>query len=77
MSISRRDFLVAMQAAAIVGLAPKLALAKSGEGLYDSPRYGNARLLHLTDIHAQLSPVYFREPNVNLGVGPSKGGCPI
>jgi len=75
-SISRRDFLVAMQAAAIVGLAPKLALAKSGEGLYDSPRYGNARLLHLTDIHAQLSPVYFREPNVNLGVGPSKGRVP-
>lgn len=76
MTISRRDFLMAMQAAAVAGLAPKLALAKGGEGLYDAPKFGNVRLLHLTDIHAQLSPVHFREPNVNLGVGPSKGKVP-
>ncbi|MBW4933104.1 thiosulfohydrolase SoxB [Marinobacter sp. F4206] len=76
MSISRRDFLIAMQAAALAGLAPKLALAKGGEGLYDLPNYGNVRLLHLTDIHAQLSPVHFREPNVNLGIGPSRGKVP-
>lgn len=76
MSISRRDFLIAMQAAAIAGLAPKLALAKDGKGLYDAPKYGNVRLLHLTDIHAQLLPVHFREPNVNLGMGPSKGRAP-
>jgi len=75
-SFSRRDFLIAMQAAAIAGLAPKLALAKSGNGLYDAPKYGNVRLLHLTDIHAQLLPVHFREPNVNLGIGPNKGEVP-
>lgn len=76
MSISRRDFLMAMQAAAVAGLAPRLAMAQGGKGLYDAPKYGNVRLLHLTDIHAQLSPVYFREPNVNLGIGPSKGRVP-
>ncbi|QSP93889.1 thiosulfohydrolase SoxB [Marinobacter salinisoli] len=76
MSISRRDFLFAMQAAALAGLAPRLALAKSGEKLYDAPAFGNVRLLHLTDIHAQLHPVHFREPNVNLGVGPSQGKVP-
>lgn len=76
MTISRRDFLMAMQAAAVAGLAPKLALAKGGEGLYDAPKFGNVRLLHLTDIHAQLSPVHFREPNVNLGIGANKGKVP-
>ncbi|HEA52103.1 hypothetical protein LCGC14_0321580 [marine sediment metagenome] len=76
MSISRRDFLIAMQAAAIAGLSPRLALAKGGNELYGAPKYGNVRLLHLTDIHAQLSPVHFREPNVNLGTGRSKGQVP-
>ncbi|WP_372987241.1 thiosulfohydrolase SoxB [Marinobacter sp.] len=76
MTISRRDFLMAMQAAAVAGLAPKLALAKGGEGLYDAPKFGNVRLLHLTDIHAQLSPIHFREPNVNLGIGANKGKVP-
>ena len=39
---------------------------------YDIPYFGNARLLHITDTHAQLNPTYFREPNVNLGVGTNK-----
>lgn len=65
-----------MQVAALAGLAPKLALARSGEELYDLPRYGNVRLLHTTDIHAQLLPVYFREPNVNLGLGSTRGQPP-
>ena len=37
---------------------------------------GNARILHITDVHAQLKPVYFREPNVNLGLGHSYGHLP-
>lgn len=76
MSISRREFLMSMQAAAIAGAFPSLAMGKGGDGLYDAPKYGNVRLLHLTDIHAQLSPVYFREPSVNLGMGSNKGRVP-
>ena len=37
---------------------------------------GSARLLHITDVHGQLNPVYFREPNVNLGVGDAYGRPP-
>ena len=37
---------------------------------------GNVSLIHLTDIHAHLTPVYFREPSVNLGVGEAKGLVP-
>jgi sulfur-oxidizing protein SoxB len=37
---------------------------------------GNARILHVTDVHGQLNPVYFREPNVNLGMGEAYGRPP-
>ncbi len=46
------------------------------EGYYSIPRKGQARILHTTDVHGQLLPVYFREPNVNLGVGPALGRPP-
>ncbi len=46
------------------------------EGFYDLPMQGNARILHITDVHGQLNPVYFREPNVNLGVGDAFGRPP-
>jgi sulfur-oxidizing protein SoxB len=36
---------------------------------YNVPMQGQARILHMADVHGQLKPVYFREPNVNLGVG--------
>ncbi len=44
--------------------------------MYDRAPFGNARLLHFADCHAQLLPVYFREPNVNLGVGDRTGVLP-
>ena len=43
---------------------------------YDLPMKGNVRILHTTDFHGQLQPVYFREPNVNLGVGDAIGRPP-
>ena len=38
--------------------------------------FGNVSLIHVTDIHAQLKPIYFREPEVNIGVGGNKGEVP-
>ena len=40
------------------------------------PRFGNVHFLHFTDCHAQLLPIYFREPSVNLGVGAAFGQPP-
>ena len=61
--------------------APAPASAPAGaadplEGFYDLPMQGNARILHITDVHGQLKPVYFREPNVNLGMGDAYGRPP-
>ena len=38
--------------------------------------YGNVSLIHITDIHGQLKPIYFREPEINLGVGNANGQVP-
>lgn len=43
---------------------------------YQKPLRGTVRILHVTDVHGQLQPVYFREPNVNLGVGNARGRPP-
>jgi sulfur-oxidizing protein SoxB len=57
MAIRRRDFLKSTAAAAAsVGL-PRLARGNEAAGIYDIERFGNARILHLTDTHAQLNPV--------------------
>jgi len=69
--VDRRHFLGYLTVAAACGIAPRVAMA-DGDDLYDVGKFGNARLLHLTDTHAQLAPVYFREPSVNLGVGPMR-----
>jgi len=73
--VNRREFLEALAAASAAGLplmSPR-ALAADGDAFYDIPKFGNVRLLHITDCHAQLRPVYFREPNVNIGVGRHRG----
>lgn len=49
---------------------------KNASGLYELSKFGQARILHITDTHAQLMPVYFREPSVNLGLGSAKGKVP-
>ncbi len=82
--ISRRDFLqVGMAASAIVGASgfgnwARLAAQQSlsQDQLLQFDTYGNVSLIHVTDIHAQLKPIYFREPSVNIGVGANKGAVP-
>jgi sulfur-oxidizing protein SoxB len=77
--MTRREFLhlIAIAAAGGLALDRRAALAGEGDGgLYDLPRFGNVGLLHLTDCHAQLLPVHFREPGVNIGVGAAAGRPP-
>ncbi len=80
MHLSKRDFLQTITAASIAGLSmgrwAEAGAAEAAEGLYDVPRFGNVSFLHMTDCHAQLNPVYFREPSVNLGIGAMKGRMP-
>ena len=82
--ISRREFLqVGMAASAIVGAS---GLGQSGrlaaqykmtqDQLLKFNTFGNVSLIHITDIHGQLKPMYFREPSVNIGVGENKGAVP-
>jgi sulfur-oxidizing protein SoxB len=75
----RREFLELLAAAAAAGLAldARGSLAgETGEALYDLPPFGNVGLLHFTDCHAQLLPVHYREPDVNIGVGATRGKPP-
>ncbi len=77
--MDRREFLnvLAIAAAAGLPLASREALAAAdGARLYEVPRFGNVSLLHMTDCHAQLLPIHFREPNVNLGIGEAAGRAP-
>ena len=69
--MNRRDFLEVLAAAAAAGMVldSEAALAQGdADALYRLPKFGNVSLLHFTDCHAQLLPIYFREPNVNIGV---------
>jgi len=77
--LNRRDFLEALACAAASGLRLDDARAADGRdpgALYDLPAFGNVGLLHFTDCHAQLLPVRFREPSVNIGVGDARGKPP-
>jgi sulfur-oxidizing protein SoxB len=79
MSMQRREFLQILAAAAAGGFALDSRQALAGNApanYYDIPTFGNVSLMHMTDCHAQLKPIYFREPNVNLGVGASVGKVP-
>jgi len=74
MSMNRREFMQMLAVAAASGFAlnSRSALsADNSEGFYDLPAFGNVSLLHITDCHAQLLPIYFREPNVNIGLSDS------
>jgi sulfur-oxidizing protein SoxB len=76
MTIRRRELLKFAGAAALAGGLPRIGGAADNTSVYDLERFGNARILHMTDTHAQLLPVYFREPSVNLGIGAMQGRPP-
>ncbi len=80
MNLSKREFLQVMSAASVAGMGlaryQTASAQQAAEGLYDVPRFGNVSLLHMTDCHAQLKPIHFREPSVNLGVADMKGRLP-
>ena len=79
-NMDRREFLhlLAVASAGGFALAHQDAFATNGNtsALYDLPRFGNVHFLHMTDCHAQLKPIYFREPNVNIGIAGSMGQPP-
>jgi len=82
--LTRRDILqTSMAAAAVLGgsgfgnwsrIAAQQALTQ--DQLLEFDTYGNLTLIHITDQHAQTQPLYFREPEINLGVGAQKGLVP-
>jgi len=80
MSLSKREFLQVLAAASVSGMGLQryahADTALADKALYDVPAFGNVSLLHMTDCHAQLKPIHFREPSVNLGVGAMKNQAP-
>ena len=80
MNLTKREFMQVLTAASAAGMGlgrfANASAQTAAEGLYDIPKFGNVSFLHITDCHAQLKPIYFREPSVNLGVGDMKGRLP-
>ena len=75
---SRREFIQLASVSAML-LATKSWNAVAAkqklktEDLLDFDSKGQVTLLHLTDMHGQLKPVYFRPPSENFGVGKFEG----
>lgn len=80
MNLSKREFVQMLGAGAVAGMGlGRYGTADAAAGLdsmYALPRFGNVSMLHMTDCHAQLKPLYFREPGVNIGVGNMRGKVP-
>ncbi|MBA3773560.1 MAG: thiosulfohydrolase SoxB [Ramlibacter sp.] len=80
MNLGKREFLQVLGAGAVAGMGmgrwAQADAAAASQALYDIPKFGNVSLLHMTDCHAQLKPIYFREPSVNLGVAGMRGQLP-
>ncbi len=77
MSLNRREFIQLLSLAAVAGLSLTGRSSSSDPAqIYDFPPFGNVSLLHFTDCHAQLLPLYFREPSVNIGLGDAFGRVP-
>ncbi len=77
MNLTRREFSSVLTATAVAGFPfAREASAQEAQRLYDVPRTGNVHLLHMTDCHAQLLPIYFREPDANIGIAGMRGQVP-
>lgn len=87
MSLNRREFLQMLVAASVAGFQLNHAYAddtskqggktaKAPNNPYEVPAFGNVSFMHYTDCHAQLLPIYFREPSINLGVAGMNGKAP-
>lgn len=88
MNLSRREFMRLLAMAGAAGLPLGASAGSTGANgavrtaarnpsdFYELPPFGNVSLLHFTDCHAQLLPVYFREPSINIGVDSMKGHPP-
>jgi S-sulfosulfanyl-L-cysteine sulfohydrolase len=88
MNLARREFAQVLAAASVAGMSltrwQEADAATAEQGLYDLPpparEFGSGAafvsLLHFTDCHAQLRPIHFREPSVNLGLGSMQGQLP-
>ena len=79
--ISRRAFMQVAAAAGLLAPGRNLVCAAaqqkiSQEDLLRFSPKGQVTLLHMADTHAQLKPIFFREPSVNLGVGEARGRLP-
>src|SRR5262249_17424997 len=76
MTLRRRDMLRVLTASAVTAFVPRIARAAAAQAIYALPRFGNGRGLPMSDPHAQLDPVRYREPSVNLGIGAMQGRPP-
>jgi S-sulfosulfanyl-L-cysteine sulfohydrolase len=77
MNLSRREFSSILTAAAVAGFPlAREASAQEAAINYNVPKTGNIHLLHMTDCHAQLLPIYFREPSANIGIAGMTGRVP-
>ena len=81
MALTRRDFIKIIGAGTVIGagayyLGRDNTLSDLDGDFYQVESFGNARVLHLTDVHGNLLPNYFREPNINLGLGDAYGRVP-
>ena len=80
MNLNQREFLQVLGAGTMAGMGlgtwADADAATAAQGLYDIPPFGNVSFLHMTDCHAQLLPIHFREPSINMGIGSMNGQLP-
>ena len=80
MNLNKREFMQVLGAGTMAGMGlasyAEAEAASASHGLYEMARFGTVSFLHMTDCHAQLMPIHFREPSINIGLGNMKGQLP-